>query len=66
MTVTDIYGALIEQRPYKKAMSEAAALAIIEEMVGRLDGDLVRAFRPVAGAFDAAGGTSTGTAGGTA
>jgi HD-GYP domain-containing protein (c-di-GMP phosphodiesterase class II) len=68
VTVTDIYGALIERRPYKKALSETAALAIIGEMVGRLDGDLVRAFRPVAGAFDAAvtGGTPAGTAGGTA
>jgi putative nucleotidyltransferase with HDIG domain len=60
VTISDIYAALIERRPYKAAMSEAAALGIIESMTGRLDGDLVRAFHPVAGAFDA------GTGGGTA
>ena len=54
VTISDIYAALIERRPYKSAMSEAAALAIIESMAGRLDADLVRAFRPVADAFDAA------------
>lgn len=54
VTISDIYAALIERRPYKSAMSEAKALAIIESMVGQLDADLVRAFRPVANAFDAA------------
>lgn len=54
VTISDIYAALIERRPYKSALSEAAALAIIESMAGRLDADLVRAFRPVADAFDAA------------
>ena len=56
VTVTDIYAALIERRPYKAALSESAALSIIEEMTGRVDGDLVRAFRPVAGAFEVAAG----------
>jgi len=60
VTISDIYAALIERRPYKAAMSETAAFAILESMAGRLDGDLVRAFRPVAGAFDmAAGGGGT-------
>jgi putative nucleotidyltransferase with HDIG domain len=59
VTVTDIYAALIEQRPYKAALTESAALAIIEEMTGRLDDDLVRAFRPVAGAFEVAAGGGT-------
>ncbi len=54
VTICDIHAALIERRPYKSAMSATAALAIIESMVGRLDDDLVRAFRPVADAFDAA------------
>ena len=54
VTISDIYAALIERRPYKSAMSEAAALSIIDSMAGRLDADLVRAFRPVADAFDAA------------
>ena len=56
VTISDIYAALIEKRPYKAALSESAALAIIDSMVGRLDGDLVRAFRPVAGAFELAAG----------
>jgi putative nucleotidyltransferase with HDIG domain len=54
VTICDIYAALIERRPYKAPMPEAAALGIIEKMGDRLDGDLVRAFRPVAMAFDAA------------
>ncbi len=54
VTICDIYAALIERRPYKPPLPEAAALGIIEKMGDRLDGDLVRAFRPVAMAFDAA------------
>jgi putative nucleotidyltransferase with HDIG domain len=54
VTICDIYAALIERRPYKAPLPEAAALGIIEKMGARLDGDLVRAFRPVAEAFDAA------------
>ena len=59
VTISDIYAALIERRPYKAAMSETAALGILESMTGRLDGVLVRAFHPVAGAFDAATGGGT-------
>ncbi|MCJ2012705.1 HD-GYP domain-containing protein [Methylobacterium sp. J-076] len=54
VTIGDIYAALIERRPYKSALTEAAALAILTGMTGRLDADLVRAFRPVADAFDPA------------
>ncbi len=54
MTISDIYAALIERRPYKSAMSEAAALGILESMKAGIDADLLRAFRPVAGAFNAA------------
>lgn len=57
VTICDIYAALIERRPYKSALSESAAMAILEEMGGRLDPDLLRAFRPVAGAFGVAGAT---------
>ena len=46
-------GALIERRPYKPPMDGAKAYGILETMTGRLDGDLVRAFRPVAEAFGA-------------
>ncbi|GJD37135.1 HD-GYP domain-containing protein [Methylobacterium aerolatum] len=56
VTISDIYAALIEKRPYKAALSESAALAIIESMTGKLDGDLIRAFKPVAGAFELAAG----------
>ncbi|MGU3480188.1 HD-GYP domain-containing protein [Methylobacterium sp. D48H] len=48
ITVCDIYAALIERRPYKAPMPAERALAILEDMTGRLDADLVRTFRPVA------------------
>ncbi|MDP4027125.1 HD domain-containing protein [Methylobacterium sp. NEAU 140] len=51
VTVCDIYAALIERRPYKTPMPPAEALIVLGDMVSRLDGDLVRAFRPVAAAF---------------
>lgn len=52
MTVCDIYGALIERRSYKPPMPGEQAYAILQGMVGKLDRDLVRAFRSVAEAFD--------------
>ena len=51
VTVCDIYGALIERRCYKPPMESTKAYGILESMAGRLDGDLVRAFRPVVSAF---------------
>jgi len=48
ITVCDVYGALIERRSYRAPMSSEEAYSILEEMVGRIDADLVRAFRPVA------------------
>ncbi|MCJ2059092.1 HD domain-containing protein [Methylobacterium sp. J-048] len=54
VTICDIHAALIEHRPYKAAMDAAQAYAILDGMAGRLDADLVRAFRPVAVAFDPA------------
>lgn len=50
VTICDIYAALIERRPYKSPMETAKAFGILESMAGRLDGDLVRAFRPVVSA----------------
>ncbi len=47
VTVCDIYGALIERRPYRAPMAGVKAYAILETMAGRLDADLVRAFQPV-------------------
>jgi len=48
VSVCDVYGALIERRPYKAPMSAERAYAILESSIGKLDGDLVRAFRPFA------------------
>lgn len=48
VSVCDVYGALIERRPYKAPMSAERAYGILESSIGKLDGDLVRAFRPFA------------------
>ncbi|MCJ2094001.1 HD domain-containing protein [Methylobacterium sp. J-072] len=52
MTICDVYGALIERRPYRAPMHGAKAYTVLEEMAGRLDAVLVRAFQPIAAAFD--------------
>ncbi|SDO46875.1 HDIG domain-containing protein [Methylobacterium phyllostachyos] len=52
VTVCDVYGALIERRPYRAPMAGEKAYAILNGMTGRLDDDLVRAFRPIAAVFD--------------
>lgn len=52
VTISDIYAALIERRPYKPAMSGSEAMTILANMAGRLDPDLVRIFRSVAAAFE--------------
>jgi len=48
ITIADVYGALIERRPYRPPMSAAAAYQILQDMGPKLDGALVRAFRPLA------------------
>lgn len=48
MTVVDIFSALIDERPYKAAMSCDEAYAILAGMEGKLDADIVRAFKPIA------------------
>lgn len=50
LTISDIFGALVERRSYKPPMSGESAYAIIEEMAkaGKLEQALVRAFRAVA------------------
>ncbi|WP_186419948.1 HD domain-containing phosphohydrolase [Bosea sp. CS1GBMeth4] len=47
VTICDIYAALIERRSYKVPMPPEAAYAALVAMGGKLDADLVRAFRPV-------------------
>lgn len=48
VTICDIYAALIERRPYKSPMQPPRAFKILEEMEGKLEGALVRAFAQVA------------------
>jgi putative nucleotidyltransferase with HDIG domain len=53
VTICDVYGALIERRPYRAPMSGGDAWSILDGMEGRLDADLVKAFHPVTFAFHA-------------
>jgi HD-GYP domain-containing protein (c-di-GMP phosphodiesterase class II) len=48
VTICDVYAALIERRSYKQAMAPAPAFKILQEMEGKLEGALVRAFAQVA------------------
>lgn len=54
VTVCDVFGALIERRPYKKPLGGDEAYAILRSMAGKVDPDLVRAFQPLAEAAGAA------------
>lgn len=47
ITIADVFGALIERRPYRPPLPGADAYAILVDMGPKLDKDLVRAFRPV-------------------
>ncbi|WP_336489009.1 HD-GYP domain-containing protein [Methylobacterium nigriterrae] len=53
VTICDIYGALIERRPYRTPMGGEAAYAVLTGLGGKLDQDLVNAFRPIAAAVRA-------------
>jgi putative nucleotidyltransferase with HDIG domain len=48
VTICDVFAALIERRSYKQAMDPASAFKILQEMEGKLEGALVRAFSQVA------------------
>jgi putative nucleotidyltransferase with HDIG domain len=48
LTISDIFAALIESRPYKATMSRSKAYDILNEMNGKLEPALVRAFKPIA------------------
>jgi len=48
VTICDIYAALIERRPYKSPTAPSRAFKMLEEMDGKLEGALVRAFATVA------------------
>jgi putative nucleotidyltransferase with HDIG domain len=49
MTISDIFGALIERRSYKPPLSGDAAYQILLDMGPKLDRDLVRAFKFASG-----------------
>jgi putative nucleotidyltransferase with HDIG domain len=48
LTISDIYAALIEARPYRSPMPKEAAYKVLCDMDGKLERSLVRAFRNVA------------------
>ena len=48
LTISDIFAALIESRPYRPPMPRHAAYEILRGMDGKLEGSLVKAFRKVA------------------
>jgi len=47
VTICDIYAALIERRPYKAPMPRDQAFSVLSQMGGKLDKDLLAAFRTV-------------------
>jgi putative nucleotidyltransferase with HDIG domain len=47
-TIVDIYAALVEKRAYRLQYTHAKAFSIMEDMGGKLDQQLLQAFRPVA------------------
>lgn len=48
LTISDIFAALIESRPYRPAMSRQSAYTILCSMDGKLEQSLLKAFRTVA------------------
>jgi putative nucleotidyltransferase with HDIG domain len=48
LTISDIFAALIEQRPYRPPMPSAKAYEILCGMDGKLEASLVKAFRNIA------------------
>jgi putative nucleotidyltransferase with HDIG domain len=48
MTIVDIHTALVENRAYRLPFTHAKAFAIMEQMGGKLDQQLLQVFRPVA------------------
>ncbi len=48
LTISDIFAALIELRPYRPPMSRQDAYKILRSMDGKLETSLVKAFRDVA------------------
>jgi HD-GYP domain-containing protein (c-di-GMP phosphodiesterase class II) len=47
VTICDIYGALIERRPYRPQMPAQQALAVLVKMEAKLDRDLLKSFESI-------------------
>src|ERR1700744_883741 len=47
-TIVDIHAALVERRAYRLPFTHAKAFGVMEQMGGKLDQQLLQAFRPVA------------------
>jgi putative nucleotidyltransferase with HDIG domain len=47
-TIVDIYAALVEKRVYRLPYTHSKAFSVMEGMTGKLDQQLLQAFRPVA------------------
>jgi putative nucleotidyltransferase with HDIG domain len=47
-TIVDIYTALVEKRAYRMPFTHSRAISVMEDMGGKLDQQLLQAFRPVA------------------
>lgn len=48
MTIVDIHAALVERRAYRMPFTHAKAFEMMEQMGGKIDQQLLQAFRPVA------------------
>ena len=48
LTISDIFAALVERRPYRPPMPGQDAYQVLCDMAGKLEGSLVKAFRNVA------------------
>ncbi|HVX78004.1 MAG TPA: HD domain-containing phosphohydrolase [Bradyrhizobium sp.] len=47
ITIADIFAALVEDRPYRQSLSPTKAFGIMQDMAGKLDVDLLNAFKLV-------------------
>jgi HD-GYP domain-containing protein (c-di-GMP phosphodiesterase class II) len=48
ITIVDVFSMLVEKRGDTPPMSNASAFAFMERMTGKIDTQLLQAFRPVA------------------
>jgi putative nucleotidyltransferase with HDIG domain len=48
VTIADVFSALSEERAYRSSLPVERTLGLMDGMIGKLDGDLLRAFRSIA------------------